>query len=83
MNEGGDMKEMARHYLNSLRVYAFLYPYLGEDKAARLANMWEAVVHPILYPNMLFRRWRRHQKGLIVDSEIDLDDRRDENLTKN
>jgi hypothetical protein len=50
------MKELARYYLNSLRVYAFLYPYLGIEKATRLANMWEVVVHPILYPNMLFRR---------------------------
>ena len=77
------MKEIVRHYLNSLCVYAFLYPYLGEDKAARLANMWEVVVHPILYPNMLFRRIRRYEKGLIVDEEIDLDTRQDKNLTEN
>ena len=77
------MKKIVRHYLNSLRVYAFLYPYLGEDKAARLANMWEVVVHPILYPNMLFRRRRRYEKGLIVNDEIDLDVRQDNILTKN
>lgn len=77
------MKKIARHYLNSLRVYAFLYPYLGEDKATILANMWEAAVHPLLYPNMLFRRRRRYEKGLIVDNEIDLDARQDNILTKN
>jgi len=77
------MKKIVRHYLNSLRVYAFLYPYLGEDKAARLANIWELVVHPILYPNILFRRWRRYEKRAIVDKEIDLDARQDNILTKN
>lgn len=51
--------EFMRHHFNALHVYAFLYPYLGMDKARSVAIVWEILVHPILYPNILMRKVRR------------------------
>ena len=53
------MKEFMRHHFNALHVYAFLYPYLGMDKARNAAIAWERLVHPILYPHILIRKMRR------------------------
>ena len=53
------MKEFMRHHFNALHVYAFFYPYFGMDKARGIAVVWEAVIHPILYPHILMRKVRR------------------------
>lgn len=54
------MKKFLQHHFNSLHVYAFLYPYVGMNKARGTAIVWEKFVHPILYPNILTRKLRRY-----------------------